>query len=110
VSAIEPIVVVCHRDPDSSNEYRVFGAGRNDWPTIITFDYGHSDLSDADEFAEWAASHLHEAVQLFLKATPNAMTAAAHILETISETAADHGHTWAPKLLADVTVEGEEQQ
>lgn len=47
-----PVVVVV-RDPDASNEYATF----NGEVDTYDIDAGHMDLSDPDEFAEWASSH-----------------------------------------------------
>jgi hypothetical protein len=53
-------VVVVVRDPDASNEYRTFGA-----PVYtVDMDLGASDLSDPDEFKEWADGQHEEAERL----------------------------------------------
>lgn len=46
-------VVVCLRDPDSSNAFQAWTNG----PVglfVLDIDAGYGDLSDPDEYAEWA--------------------------------------------------------
>lgn len=54
-------IIIVVRDPDASNDYKVFGP--ND-TQIVDVDLGYADLSDADEFDEWAESHEATASEL----------------------------------------------
>lgn len=57
----EPVVVVCVRDPDFSNDFTVFGAPA---PTIVDLDLGYMDLGWPEEFIEWADAKLANAEAL----------------------------------------------
>jgi hypothetical protein len=46
----EPVVIICVRDPDASNDFTVYGAPE---PTIIDVDLGYMNLDDPVEFMEW---------------------------------------------------------
>lgn len=48
------IYVLCVRDPDESNEFTIYPADAD--VDIIDVDLGRADLSDWNEFVEWASS------------------------------------------------------
>jgi hypothetical protein len=48
------IDVVVIRDPDASNEIRIFGT---DDVVEVDIDLGRMDLSNADEFYDWVEGH-----------------------------------------------------
>ena len=73
-------IVIVVRDPDASNDYAVFDSstgkqvavdtnGRYDGPfdavRFIDVDLGHMDLSDPEEYAEWAEGHIEAAGRLW---------------------------------------------
>lgn len=90
---IQQPIIVCHRDPDSSNEYRTFDQdGVN--PIVVTLDYGADNLDDADMFKVWAQSQLVIASKLLDRDTPNAIAAAMHLIGAVSDAAANNGHSW----------------
>lgn len=78
-----PLVVVV-RDPDASNDYRVFDG------TAETYDIdlGRSALNDAGEFADWAESHLREARRLEVT-RPEAAT---YIRDVVEGVRSQHDH------------------
>ena len=79
------MIIICHRDPDSSNEFVVFAEGQPD-PQIHDIDYGYADLRDPEEFEQWYENHRAYAEHLKAKVgTPNALRAAAHVIEAIDE-------------------------
>lgn len=84
---VEPVIVVCTRDPDSSNEYQVFGAPE---PLIVDIDLGYMNLDDPIEFAEWAASHTESAAGI--PAGRVGDQARRCILSTIETEREHHGH------------------
>jgi hypothetical protein len=59
VPADNELVVLVVRDPDASNEITVFG---NDDAIVIDVDLGRLDLTDRDEFLQWAESQ-YEAIE-----------------------------------------------
>jgi len=90
----DPIYVVCHRDPDSSNEYLVFGDDDND-PRIEIYDvdYGYADLRSVEEFAEWRESHLERAAELLKKGDRASTACAGHIAQAVADAMDNYGHT-----------------
>lgn len=78
-------VVICVRDPDASNDYRVFGEDVE----IIDVDLGYMDLEDPAEFAEWADGHYEEAKQLEASGEEEA---AKYMRDLIDEMAQNFGH------------------
>lgn len=87
------MIIICTRDPDSSNEYATFLSPGEDEPTIHTLDYGRSDLSDPVEFAEWRNSHEQDAFALIRLRTTEGIRAGTHILDALAEAAENYGHT-----------------
>lgn len=53
-------LVVCVRDPDYGNEFRVFGPHVE----IHDIDLGYANLADVEEYLPWAVSHLTSAAAL----------------------------------------------
>lgn len=85
------IDVVIIRDPDFSNDIHVFG-DEDGAVCAFDIDLGRADLSDPDEFAEWAESRAHDLLDTRTGA------AAALIASVVRETARYHGHAipdWA---------------
>lgn len=81
-----PVVVVCVRDPDASNDFTVFGGVEVE---VVDVDLGRSDLSNDEEFAEWRESHETTAARLREEGCADA----AEALESmIAETADRFGH------------------
>lgn len=76
------VYVITIRDPDWSNEYRVFGSPE---PIIIDIDAGRSDLRDPHEFAEWKESHLFTARELELVGTEEAREAGEYIRSLVAD-------------------------
>jgi hypothetical protein len=85
------MIIVCHRDPDSSNDFVVFAEGQPA-PRIIDIDYGRVDLRDTEEFNEWRDSLLDEVSALYKLGTPNAIEAGQHIANTVAEAIANYDH------------------
>ena len=89
-------IVVCHRDPDSSNEFVTFGEPVE----IIDIDYGRADLRNADEYKEWANGLLSTATHLILNLRCDGDDAAAdaagdalvHIAKAVTQAAENFGH------------------
>lgn len=75
----EPLVIVV-RDPDASNEYATFAGSVR----IHDVDCGRADLSDPDEYREWAASHEESAAAL-------AKDGYAEAAEYLRQVVADYG-------------------
>ncbi len=91
-------IVVVTRDPDASNDYAEFGL------PVLThdIDLGYADLSDEEEFGEWAESHLatvkqlrdlDEALGLPEELRPEAEQAADHIESVVRGVAERWGHS-----------------
>lgn len=80
--------VVCVRDPDASNDFRVFGGEVK----IIDVDLGRSNLASPDEFREWRESQEAECAQLRDLEIEGADGAAAFIEQIVCETAEAFGH------------------
>jgi hypothetical protein len=78
-------VVICVRDPDASNEYRVFG----DDVEIIDVDLGYADLSDPEEWAEWKASQLMDVRALEVAGEKEA---AEYLRSLIDQIESNYGH------------------
>jgi hypothetical protein len=81
-------VVICLRDPDSKNEFRVFGEPT---PIIIDVDYGYLDLRNPTEYAEWRAHLLSQQEWLSLVKHTSAQEAAEFIGGLILEADAWYG-------------------
>lgn len=75
------IDIVIIRDPDFSNEIHIFG---DDEGVCATFDLdlGRADLSDPDEFAEWAESQALDARDT---RTGGAATLIAEVVRSVAE-------------------------
>ena len=82
-------IVICMRDPDASNEYRVFGGE----VAILDIDYGYADLRDPGEFAEWADSHLQTAESYARSPSDQYQQAAIFIRELVAEARGNYGHS-----------------
>lgn len=78
-------VVIVIRDPDSSNEFVTFGVEAR----IIDVDFGRADLSDVEEFSDWAEGHSMEAATLRLMGE---VEAAAYLSGLIEEARDNFGH------------------
>lgn len=85
------MIIICLRDPDSSNEFLTFTKGSHE-PRIIDVDFGRADLRDPEEFAEWKASLLDEAEFLARQSTLNAQDAAKELFGIIDQAVEDFGH------------------
>lgn len=81
-------IVVCHRDPDSSNEFHTFGPKVR----IVDIDYGYADLSDREEFEDWVGGLEGTVADLRKIGTFNALNAALHIEGAIGEARVNYGH------------------
>jgi hypothetical protein len=86
------MIIVCHRDPDASNDFVVFAEGQPS-PKIIDIDYGRADLRDKEQFSEWRDSLLDEVTALYGLGTPNAVAAGQHIANAVAEAIVNYGHT-----------------
>jgi len=49
----DPVTVIVVREPDAPNEIHVYGV---DQPVVVDIDCGSADLTDRNEFLEWASS------------------------------------------------------
>lgn len=83
-------IVVCHRDPDASNDFFTFG----DEVEIIDIDYGRVDLHDPVEFKDWRDGLLTQAIQLWDRGTEESRAAYQHIVNALAEATVNYGHSY----------------
>lgn len=76
----EQSVVIVVRDPDYENTYRTFGAPVR----TVDVDLGRSDLSNPEEYVEWAESMREEVASLKFADWHDAAAELENIIEEVA--------------------------